>query len=381
MTDSTKQELYKTVKHRYLQADYKTKQEILNEFCQNTGYHRKHSIRILKAGYTPKTVDNKKQRAFVYSPDLFQLIIRLWELLEYPCGKRLAPVLLSTAEAMERSKEIEPLTDIVKKQLSSISAHTLDNRLFKERQVRRLKRNRGTTRHGSLLKSSVPIRITNWDTAEIGFMEMDTVAHCGDQLIGEFIYSLDMVEIATGWSEQMAVMGKGEAGIVKAIEAIKLGLPFNLKGLDSDTGSEFVNWHMVKWCKENNLFFTRSRPYYKNDNAYVEQKNYTHIRKWLGYRRYDNSKQLEMINDLYRNELRLWNNFFRPVMKIKSKEKVNNSVCKKIYDAAQTPYQRLIKSNQIPLEAKDQLRKLYESLNPAKLKETIELKLKRIKKS
>ena len=207
---------------------------------------------------------------------------------------------------------------------------------------------------------------------------MDTVAHCGDNLSGEFIYSLDMVEIATGWSEQIAVMGKGEAGIVTAIEAIKQGLPFDLKGLDSDTGSEFVNGHMVRWCKENNLSFTRSRPYYKNDNAYVEQKNYTHIRKWLGYRRYDNGKQLELINDLYRNELRQFNNFFLPVMKIKSKEKVNNSVCKKTYDTAQTPYQRLMKSNQIPLKTKSELQKIYESLNPVKLKATIKAKLKRI---
>lgn len=135
---------------------------------------------------------------------------------------------------------------------------------------------------------------------------------------------------------------------------------------------------MVRWCKENNLSFTRSRPYYKNDNAYVEQKNYTHIRKWLGYGRYDNAKQLEMINDLYRNELRQFNNFFLPVMKIKSKEKVNNSVCKKTYDTAQTPYQRLMNSKQIPLKTKPELLKIYESLNPVKLKETIKAKLKRI---
>ena len=212
-------------------------------------------------------------------------------------------------------------------------------------------------------------------------MEMDTVAHCGDSLNGVFVYSLDMVEIATGWSEQIAVMGKSEAGVVKAIEEIKQGLPFVLKGLDSDTGSEFVNWHMVRWCKENNLFFTRSRPYYKNDNAYVEQKNYTHIRKWLGYRRYDTVQQLEMINDLYRNELQLFNNFFKPVMKIKRKEKINNSVCKKTYDTAQTPYQRLINSKQIPLKAKMQLKQLYESLNLVKLKNVIAFKLKRILQS
>lgn len=381
MTQQTREELLREVKKRYLRANYKTKQQILNEFCVNTDYHRKHAIRILQARYVRKSIDQRRKRSLVYSFDLFQLIIKIWELLEYPCGARLKPQLLPLAEALERNHEIGQLEPRMRNQLAVIGAKTLDRRLSRERVVRKLQRIRGTTRHGSLLKSSVPIRITNWDTQQIGFMEMDTVAHCGDVLSGELLYSLDMVEIATGWSEQIAVMGKGEAGIVSAIEEIKQGLPFSLKGLDSDTGSEFVNWHMVKWCKENHLFFTRSRPDRKNDNAYVEQKNYTHIRKWLGYRRYDTKEQLKLINDLYRNELRLWNNFFRPVMKILSKQKVNNSVCKKIWDIAQTPYQRLINSKQTPPKVKGQLKQLYESLNPVKLKEAITLKLKRISKS
>jgi hypothetical protein len=381
MTQPTKEELLREVKKRYLQADYKSKIEILNEFCNTTGYHRKHAIRVLAAGYSHKSPEQRKKRLYTYSTDFFQLVIKIWELLEYPCGKRLQTQLLPMAESLERSREIPPLEPKARHDLITVSAKTLDRRLGRERIIRRLKRNRGTTRHGSLLKSSIPIRITNWDTRRIGFMEMDTVAHCDDDLSGEFIYSLDMVEIATGWSEQIAVMGKGEAGIVSAIEEIKKGLPFELKGLDSDTGSEFVNWHMVRWCKENNLSFTRSRPYYKNDNAYVEQKNYTHIRQWLGYRRYDKQAQLQLINDLYRNELRRFNNYFRPVMKISSKEKVNNSVCKKKYGAALTPYQRLMNSKQIPPETKAKLQKLYESLNPVKLKEVVKAKLKRIQKS
>ena len=381
MTQTSKEELLREVKKRYLAADYKTKGKILNEFCNNTGYHRKHAIRILAAGYAHKPLEQRKKRAFVYGTHLFQLIIKIWELLEYPCGKRLQPVLVSTAEALERSKEIPPLTEQVKEQLTDISAHTLDNRLKRERQIRRLKRNRGTTRHGSLLKSSIPIRITNWNTRRIGFMEMDTVAHNGGDPSGTFIYSLDMVEIASGWSEQIAVLGKGEQGIINAITEIRQHLPFELKGLDSDSGGEFVNWHMVRYCDREKLFFTRSRPDRKNDNAYVEQKNYTHIRKWLGYRRYDTKEQEDLINDLYRNELRRFNNYFRPVMKIKSKEKVNNSVSRKKYDEALTPYQRLMNSKQIPLKVKTQLQKLYESLNPVKLKAAIEAKLKRIQKS
>lgn len=376
MTQTSKTELLKEVKARYLKATVEEKTKILDEFCSNANYNRKYATRILQARHRYKTGTKVVPKKYLGKP--LEIIIKVWELLNYPCGARLKPMLLPMAESLASHNEITELNESIKEQLSQIGSATLNRYLKKERQIRRLGRGRSLTRHGSLLKSSVPIRITNWDTAVIGFMEMDTVAHCGDLLSGEFIYSLDIVEIATGWSEQIAVMGKGEAGIVTAIEAIKQDLPFDLKGLDSDTGSEFVNWHMVRWCKENNLSFTRSRPYYKNDNAYVEQKNYTHIRKWLGYRRYGNAKQLEMINDLYRNELRQFNNFFLPVMKIKSKEKVNNSVCKKTYDIAQTPYQRLMKSNQIPLKTKSGLFKIYESLNPVKLKETITAKLKRI---
>ncbi len=376
MTKTTRKELLSAIKQRYLKATREEKTEILNEFCKSTDYNRLYAIRILQAGHQYRSWTRK--RPSTYSPELLLLIIRLWELLDYPCGTRLKPQLIPLMESLVRSGELPEISETQLRQLRKISAKTLDRRLKRERIIRRLKKNRGTTRHGSLLKSSVPIRITNWDTRRIGFMVMDTVAHCGDQLAGDFIYSLDMVEIATGWSEQIAVMGKGEQGIVTAIEAIKQDLPFDLKGLDSDTGSEFVNWHMVRWCKENNLSFTRSRPYYKNDNAYVEQKNHTHIKRWMGYRRYDTQKQLQMINDLYRNELRQFNNFFRPVMKITSKEKVNNSVCKKKYGQALTPYQRLMQSDQIPPKTKSALQKLYESLNPVKLKATIEAKLKRI---
>ena len=379
MTQTSKTELLKEVKTRYLKATVEEKTKILDEFCNNANYNRKYATRILQARHRYKTGTKAAPKKYLGKP--LEIIIKVWELLNYPCGARLKPMLLPMAESLVSHNEITGLNESIKEQLSQIGSATLDRYLKKERQTRRLGRGRSLTRHGSLLKSSVPIRITNRNTRRIGFMEMDTVAHCGDSLNGEFIYSLDMVEIATGWSEQIAVMGKSETGVVKAIEAIKQGLPFDLKGLDSDTGSEFVNWHMVRWCKENNLSFTRSRPYYKNDNAYVEQKNYTHIRKWLGYGRYDNAKQLEMINDLYRNELRLFNNFFKPVMKIKSKEKVNNSVCKKTYDTAQTPYQRLMNSKQIPLKAKMQLKQLYESLNLVKLKNVIAFKPKRILQS
>lgn len=382
MTTMTKKELIKSIKPRYLKAIKPEKSKILNEFCSNTGYNRKYAIIILQAkcDYYRTVREGRKARKKKYGHSVMSAVIKIWELLEYPCGVRLKPQLLSMAEALKRSGEME-LNSEVKKQLSEIGAKTLDRRLGKEREIRKLDRYRGTTRHGSLIKSSIPIRITNWDTSELGFMEMDTVAHNGGDPSGEFIYSLDMIEISTGWSEQRAVLGKGEKGVVDKVDDVKNTVPFNIPGLDSDGGSEFINWHMVKYCEKNKMFFTRSRPEMKNDNAYVEQKNYTHIRKWLGYGRYDTKEQLDMINDLYENELRLFNNFFRPVMKIKSKEKINNSVCRKKYDVAKTPYQRLMDSSQISDKIKKKLIDQYLSLNPAELKRKINEKIKNIKKS
>lgn len=381
MTHMSKKELIDEVKPRYLKANKAEKGKILDEFCLNAGYNRSYAIQIMQASHDYHRVkrEGRKKRRQKYGTDILAVVIKIWELLEYPCGARLKPSLIPMLEAMEHFKEIT-VSNQIKEKLKLITARTLDRRLKRERGIRKLNRNRGTTRHGSLLKSSVPIRITNWDTDKLGFMEMDTVAHNGGDPSGECIYSLDMVEIYSGWSEQIAVMGKGEAGIVKAINEIRRILPFELRGLDSDSGSEFVNWHMVRYCEQHNLFFTRSRPDRKNDNAYVEQKNNTHIRQWLGYGRYDTTEQLQSINDLYRNELKLFNNFFRPVMKIISKEKINNSVCRKKYDVAQTPYQRLLDSNQISKEKKQELQDLYLSLNPVELKTAINQKLKDIKK-
>ncbi len=378
MTNMTKKELAKVTRARYKLAGKKAKSIILNEFCYNTKYHRKYAIKL----FNNKPKENKERagRQRKYGSQLFaDYIIPVWELLEYPCGIRLQPELINIAEAMNRFNEIK-LTNQIREQLMLISGKTLDRRLKKEIEIRRLNRSRGTTRHGTLLKSSIPIRLTNWNLQEVGFVEVDTVAHNGGDPSGEFINSLDLVEIYSGWSEQYATMGKGERGVANSIDEIREELPFNLTGLDSDGGSEFINWHLVRYCEKRKIYFTRSRPYMKNDNAYVEQKNNTHIRKLLGYGRYDNFEQLRLINDLYRNEWRLFNNFFKPVMKIERKEKVNNSLCRKIYDKPKTPYQRLMESGQISEEQKKKLTDLYLSLNPVELKRKIDEKVKIIRK-
>ena len=381
MTKVTKKELITATKPRYLKANKKEKTKILDEFCETTGYARKYAIQIFQAkcDYRRVSRDGRKPRKKKYGSDTMSAVIKIWELLKYPCGARLKPNLIVTLEPMIRFGEITVSENVID-HLKTISAKTIDRRLNKEREIRNLDKHRGTTRHGSLLKTSIPIRITNWDTSEVGFMEMDTVSHNGGDPSGEFISTLDMVEICSGWSEQYALMGKGEQGVVRAVDDIKCSLPFDLLGADSDSGSEFINWHMVRYCERNNLYFTRSRPDRKNDNAYVEQKNYTHVREWLGYGRFDVPEQLAAINNLYRNELRLYNNFFLPVMKIVSKEKINNSVCRKKYDIAKTPYQRLMESKQISDEQKQKLCSLYLTLNPVQLKKRIDEKIKVIKK-
>lgn len=380
MTNMTKKELTSIAKSRYLKASRKDRGKMLDEFCGNIGYNRNYAIRILQAGYDNNRVASRgrKPRKNKYDSRTILAAMKIWELLDFPCGQRLQPMLEPMVKSLSAHGELNLPPEIINR-LKTISAKTLDRRLKKEREQRRLKRSRGATRHGSLLKSAIPIRITNWDTNQIGFMEMDTVAHNGGDPSGEFIYSLDMVEIFSGWSEQYAVMGKGEKNVTKAIDDIKNDLPYDLLGLDSDSGGEFVNWHMVRYCEKNKLFFTRSRPDRKNDNAYVEQKNNTHVRRWLGYGRYDTPRQLTAMNDLYRNELRLFNNFFRPVMKIICKEKINNSVCRKKYDRAKTPYQRLIESKQISNRQKQKLTEIYLSLNPVKLKNSIDQKIKKIR--
>jgi len=380
MTNMTKKELISVTKKRYLKVGKKDKGKMLDEFCGNIGYNRNYAVRILQAGYDNNRVADRgrKPRKNKYDSRTILAAEKIWELLDFPCGQRLQPMLEPMIKCLIAHSETN-VSEQVLRQLKTISAKTLDRKLKPERERLRLRRNRGTTRHGSLLKSSIPIRLTNWDTSQVGFMEMDTVAHNGGDPAGEFVYSLDMVEIYSGWSEQYAVMGKGERAVANAINAIKIGLPFDLKGLDSDSGGEFINWHLVRYCDKNKLFFTRSRPDRKNDNAYVEQKNNTRIRRWLGYGRYDTEQQLNAMNDLYRNELRLFNNFFRPVMKIIAKEKINNSVCRKKYDAAKTPYQRLIESKQISRQQKQKLTEIYLSLNPVKLKNIIDRKIQKIR--
>jgi hypothetical protein len=376
----SKKELISATKKRYLKAGKKEKGKILDEFCANSGLSRKYAIKIFSAKYEYCKVGRvgRKGRRNKYGHEFMIVVIKIWETLGYPCGQRLKPSLPEMYETIARFKEII-FDEAISKQLKTVSGKTLDRRLEKERNERCLKKNRGMTCRGSLLKSAIPIRLTNWDTSNLGFTEIDTVAHNGGDPSGLFAYTLDQTEIFSGWTEQWAVMGKGEKGVLGALKNIRKSLPFLLLGIDGDNGGEIVNYHMLKYCLKEKLVYTRSRPEMKNDNAYIEQKNHTHVRKLVGYHRYDQEEQVGLMNDLYRNEYRLFTNFFRPIMKIKSKEKINNSVCKKKYDEAKSPYRRLIACKQLSKEEKEKLTSLYLSLNPLQLRKAIDEKIAKLK--
>lgn len=259
------------------------------------------------------------------------------------------------------------------KKLEKISPATIDRKLKHQRQVLHLLRKRSSPRPSSLLYKKIPIKLTEWNTFQVGFLELDLVTHCGSSTLGLYVCSLNTVEISSGWWEAEAVMGKGQDPTFEALKGIRERAPFRWLGIDSDNDPAFINDHLVRYCEKENLEFTRSRPNKKNDNAYIEQKNWTHVRKTVGYLRYDTDKELAIMNSLYENELRLYKNFFSPVMKLVKKERIGAKLKRK-YDVPKTPYQRLIQSGQISEKEKEKLQCLYLHLNPAELKRKIEEK-------
>ena len=293
-----------------------------------------------------------------------------------PCGKRLKAIIPLWLPAY--IQEFDYIAPEAKNKLLSISAATIDRLISKVRQKHKY-RGRSTTKPGTLIKKHIPVKTDQWDEAKPGFLEADTVAHCGTSLLGNFAYTIDTVDIATGWTEQRAVWTKSQEEVLKQIEDIELSLPFKLRGFDCDNGSEFLNWHLLRYFgyRPKPVQFTRSRPYHKDDNAHIEQKNWTHVRRLFGYHRLDNPEAVALMNDLYRNEWRLFHNFFLPSVKLIAKEQINAKTIKK-YDSPKTPYQRVIESEHIDQQTKDYLRTQLESCSPFMLKRIIEKKLGRI---
>jgi hypothetical protein len=378
MSPRSKREYVEAVHRRYKNASRSERTIILNELCATCGYNRKYAIRLLR-GFKRFTKPKPRKRgkpAVYQKDDILVPLRRIWLEANLPCSKRLQVIIPLWLPGY--GQYFGQLSEEVTSALLSISPATID-RLLKPVRIQYKKRGRSTTKPGTLLRNQIPILTNQWNESRPGFLEADTVAHCGESLSGMFAYTIDTVDIATTWTEQRATWGKGETGVLKQIEDIEKALPFPLLGFDSDNGSEFLNRTLFKHFtkRKHPVQFTRSRAYHKDDNAHVEQKNWTHVRQWLGYQRLDNPLAVPLLNDLYRREWRVFHNFFCPSVKLLDKQRIGSKTIKR-YDVPKTPYQRVVESPHIPQKTKDAMTKYLETLNPFLLKKALEEKLKKI---
>jgi len=377
MSMNARKEYLKEIYGRYRQVNKLGKNQILNEFTATTGYNRKYAIRLLNGALPSQISNQRKNRPLNYTNEHIYYLKKIWDILDNPCGVRLKPMVAEMIEVLKRCQELI-VPNLITRKLRLMSATTMDRRLeiFKSRLIRTI---HGTTKPGSLLKKQIPISLSRWNEKIPGFTELDLVAHCGMNTTGDFISTLNITDLATGWTESNAVLGKAQSKVLEALKIIQNRLPFKLKGIDPDNGSEFINWQLFKYCLNQKIKFTRGRPGKKNDNPYIEEKNWTHVRKIVGYDRLDTADELEILNSLYAGPLRLYLNFFQPVMRLKTKQRVRGRL-KKTYDIPQTPYHRLLKSRSISKQQKQQLTEIYLTLNPVKLKRDIQSHLALLRK-
>jgi hypothetical protein len=353
---------------RYVKGSKAEKGRMLDELCALTGWTRRHARRALTMAAQGSSDRPRRPRERVYGPEVFAPLRRIWAVLDGPAGKRLAPFMPEIVPTLERFGELE-VSPAVREKLLVISSATIDRMLAPERARLRVK-GRSGTKPGSMLKRQIPIRtFAQWDERRPGFCEIDLVGHDGGNPAGEFCHTLDLTCVKTGWTEPRAIKTKSQRWVREALADIEGVLPFPLLGIDCDNGSEFINLELFDWCSERGITFTRSRPYRKNDNCFVEQKNWPVVRQQVGYLRYDTPKELECLRELYR-PLRSYINFFQPQMKLVDKARQGAKVTKH-YDTARTPYRRVLESPEIPQHLKDALTETYRSLNPAELKRAI----------
>lgn len=383
MSKKAIQEYLKEIFDRYHAASKELKKVILDEFCQVSGYNRKYAIRRLNDAKRQKKSPRRRKkpgRRKIYDhPMLLEVLTRIWQAMNLPCAKRLKAGLALWVPAYTEYFGITLPARVVEL-LATISASTID-RLLASQRSKYCKRGLATTKPGSLLKKHIPIKTNQWDENRPGFIEADTVAHCGSSTADMYVFTVNIVDIATGWTEQRAVWGKGERDVFQAIQSIEHALPFAIQGFDCDNGSEFLNQHLLKYFthRKKPVQFTRSRPYHKNDNAHIEGKNWTHVRQYLGYQRFDLKELTPLINELYTTEWRLLLNFFIPSVKLIQKNRQGSKIIKK-HDNAKTPLQRILESSDINSQTKNKLLTLFNSSNPFYLQEQIRMKIKRILK-
>lgn len=377
MSASSRKEVVERVRCRYGRAGRAYRRKLIDQLCEVCGYERKYAIKVLNGGrHGPRGLQQGGPRA-VYTEAEMTVVRKIWIWSDYPCGKRLVAILPLWIRSYERRQG--RLDNEVREKILTMSPATLDRFLAADRST--LPPRRGGTKPGRLLRSQIPVRCESWDVTRPGYLEADSVDHGGTSTAGSYMHSLTYTDIYSGWTEQAAVWNKGATGVVSRTRQIEAALPFPLIGFDSDNGGEFLNCHLKRYftSRKNPVEFTRSREYHKNDNAHVEQKNWTKVRQLLGYARYDQPEVVDVVHDLYRHEWRLLQNFFQPVMKLVEKRREGPKVHKR-YDVAQTPAQRLLAWEGLASDKRQWLIHMQSTLDPVELTEVIQRKLKYILK-
>lgn len=375
MSQELKKQSLPKLQARYARRSREGKSLMLDELCEDYHYERKYAIKLLGDCLPQPTGNGHPGRTAQY--DSIESIARqMWLASEQPCGKRLVPILHQWLPYYER--RFGEVSHPQRKLLRQVSAATLD-RLLAASRLEHPQRGRCGTKPGTLLKTQIPIRTGTWDLTQPGYLEADSVAHCGASLAGDFIWSLTYTDIFSGWTEGRAVWNKGAAGVVAATQDMEGTLPFALLGFDCDNGSEFLNHHLWGYLAQRHrpVEFTRSRPYHKDDNAHVEQKNWMWPRQLLGYGRLEDTSLVTRICEVYKEVWGPLHNFFLPCLKLKSKWREGSQWCKR-YELPKTAYHRLCTPGILALKARRQLRDRYESLDPFTLKDELEKKLKQI---
>ena len=370
MSLATRKEYMFNMRERYLKAKTrKEKSQILDEVVKMTGYHRKHALQVLNSKTTlfhPKVIKRANPKQYQQSMPIIQ---KVWEALDYPCAERLHPVLLATAEHLARHGELV-LSDQIREELRRISRATLARRIKIWRSPKPKKKTFSQSKALSHLRSQVPIETYHWDEQKPGALEIDLVEHNGGSAIGHFAYTLTVVDVVTGYSRRRALLGKSQKAVFEALTFILGEWPFQPWGLHSDNGSEFLNDHLIRFCKVQDLRFTRGRPYHKNDNPHVEQKNRQFVREVVGYERYDTPEAVAWLNDVYAI-LDPYANFFLPMRKVVEKQR-NGAKVKKRYDQAKTPFDRLIEKGVLLSHKQEALIKKRQALNPMEMHRSLE---------
>ena len=370
LTVSQRQAVTKTIAVRYQRAGRAAKGVILDELCATTGWHRSHARKALAAGLTPGVVRQRRQREPTYGAEVVAALAFCWAVLGAPTGKRLAPMMADLVPRLRRFEELQ-VSEETASALNVMSPATMDRRLASER-AKLVLRGRSHTKPGSLLKDSIPIRTwAQWDDACPGFVEIDLVGHEGGNAMGEHCYTLTVTDIATGWTENRSVRNKAQKWVFAALLQIRAVFPFPIIGIDSDNGSEFINWHLLRWCEQEKITFTRSRSGNSNDGAHVEQKNWAIVRNVVGYHRYDTPAELVLLNQIWALQS-LMTNYFSAQQKLVSKVRNGAKVTKK-YDPAQTPHRRSMTHTTLSEQDKAILTDTYADLNPAAIQREIQV--------